>query len=74
VSVVVAQLVNQMIDRVQERACISLHPIDGIPVHGRKRCFAITLQKLAHANDYIQRRAQFVTDSFEKFRSCMVGR
>jgi len=49
-----------VVDRVQQSTRISFHPIDGIPVYGRKRCFSISLQELTHANDYIQRRAQFV--------------
>jgi hypothetical protein len=59
-SVIVAQLFYQVVDRLQQSTRISFHPIDGIPVYGRKRGFAISLQKLTHADNYIQRRAQFM--------------
>ena len=46
---------------MQQSTRISFHPIDGIPVQGRKRCFPISLQELTHANDHIQGRPHFMS-------------
>lgn len=63
-----AQRLHQAVDRLQQRARVSIHSIDGIPMHRRQRCLLVTLQELADADDHIQRRPHLMADRFQEFR------
>src|SRR3954463_9291810 len=72
VRLAVPQFIHQAFHRLQQRARVSIHSINGVAMHWRQRCFLIALQELANTNDDIQGRAQLMTDRLQEFGTVSV--
>ena len=60
------QTFKQVIHRLQQGAGVAVHTANCVPVHCRQRRLLIELEELAHTNNYVERRAQFVTHRFRE--------
>ena len=58
----IAQRIHQPIYGLQQGTRVSIHPIYGIAMHWRQRCFLVTLEELADSDDHVQGRSQVVTN------------
>jgi len=55
------QTFKQVIHRLQQRPSVAVHTTNCVAVHGGQRRLLITLEELAHTDNYVERRAQLVT-------------